>query len=610
MKNMSTEDSLNNSMDSALKHYSSMFFLPKLKRAILLLVVFCIVVVGISTILIFPSLGGLFYSLILGMVLFISTLSLDYVTSKVFLGTDPIYILRRILALSLFCWIIWSGFLIFGSIFSIIFNNNLLWFKLVFLGFSAVLTFRVTIFIATSSAGIMRNLIASFVQPLFHILVFVVFWQSNSNSLSFQFLPFLSVSSILGVFSAILFIFLLDRMGKQKYDVPAISLFRAFMLNWVVGLNAPFEKLLEELGKNELIEVMLLKFDALKPKAAIIVPFVHPGPFKNIGSSLLPSQLKNSFEKEFNCDACVPLGILGHELDLASQTQNKKIIKAVIEASNFVTLADKASPFVRTTMNSITSSCQIFGKNAFFSFTLSPQTTEDLPQELGTFVRDEAKKQGIECSIVVNAHNSLTNKTEMNISLKTLKDVALKSLKKSLSLPHYPFEIGIKTVFPKEFTLKDGMGPGGITSLVVNVAEQKTVYVVIDGNNMLSGLREEIILMLKSNGFHEVEIFTTDTHAVSAIVLGRRGYHPIGEVMDKKILFGYILKAAEAATTNLEPCRAGGIQILVPEVRVIGEERLNSLSLLVDSALQRAKKIVFPIFGIEGISLIILLAIL
>ena len=607
---MSTENSLNNSMDGALKHYSSMFFLPKLKRAILLLVVFCIAVVGISTIIIFPSIEGLFYSLILGTILFISTLFLDYITSKVFLGTDPIYIFRRILALSLFCWIIWSGFLIFGSIFSIIFNNNLLWFKLVFLGFSAILTFRATIFIATSSAGILRNLIASFVQPLFHILVFVVFWQTISISLSFQFLPFLFVSSILGFFSAILFIFLLDRLGKQNYNVPAISLFRAFMLNWVVGLNAPFEKLLEKLGKNELVEVMLMKFDALKTKAAIIVPFVHPGPFKNIGSSLLPSQLKNGFEKEFNCDACVPLGILGHELDLASQTQNNKIIKSVIDASNFVTFADKASPFVRTTIDSVTSSCQIFGKNAFLSFTLSPQTTEDLPQELGKFVRDEAKKQGIICSIVVNAHNSLTDKTEMNVSLKTLKEVALKSLKKSLSLPHYPFEIGIKTVFPKEFTLKDGMGPGGITSLVVNVAEQKTVYVVIDGNNMISGLREEIILMLKSNGLHEVEVFTTDTHAVSAIVLGRRGYHPIGEAMDKKILFSYILKAAKAATTNLEPCRAGCIQILIPEVRVIGEERLNSLSVLVDSALQRAKKIVFPIFGTEGLFLIILLAIL
>ena len=102
---------------------------------------------------------------------------------------------------------------------------------------------------------------------------------------------------------------------------------------------------------------------------------------------------------------------------------NHRIIKSVIDASNFATLSEKASPFVKTSIDSVTSSCQIFGKTAFLSFTLSPQTTEDLPQELGKFVRDEAKKQGIDCSIVVNAHNSLTDKTEMNVSLKILKEV-------------------------------------------------------------------------------------------------------------------------------------------------------------------------------------------
>jgi putative membrane protein len=518
-------------------------------------------------------------------------------------------VLRRSLALSLFCWIIWSGFLLIGSTFGILFEN-LIWLKLAFLGFTAVLTFRVVVFLSTSSVGIVQRVISSFIHPLLHLFVLLFFWENVFVSISFQFIPFLIISSITGFFSATLFIFLLDQMGKKKYGVHAIPLFRAFMLNWVVGLNDPFERFLEKLGKNELIEVMLLKFDALKTKAAIIVPFVHPGPFKNIGSSLLPSQLKHEFEKELNCDACIPLGILGHELDLASQTQNKKIIKSVIDASNFTTSKDNASPFVKVTEDNFTASCQIFGKTAFLSFTLAPETTEDLPQDLGTYVREEAKKLGIDNTIVVNAHNSITNKMEMDISLKALKNVAIKSLKKAISLPHYPFEIGIKTVFPEEFTLRDGLGPGGITSLVVNVAEQKTAYVVIDGNNMVSGLREKIILSLKSKGIHEAEIFTTDTHAVSAVVLGSRGYHPVGEKMDEKILTDHILNVTKTAITTIEPCRSGCVQILVPDVRVIGEERLHSLSTLVDSALQRAKKSVIPIFGFEGLFLIVLLAFL
>jgi len=154
------------------------------------------------------------------------------------------------------------------------------------------------------------------------------------------------------------------------------------------------------------------------------------------------------------------------------------------------------------------------------------------------------------------------------------------------------------------------MGSGGITAIVVNVAEQKTAYVVIDGNNMVSGLREEILSALKSVGFHESEVFTTDTHAVSAVVLGRRGYHPIGEVMNREVLICYIKEVTKKAASNLESCNAGCLRLVVPRVRVIGEERLSSLSMLVDKALRRAKQIVAPIFVSEGLLLLLLLTFL
>ena len=82
--------------------------------------------------------------------------------------------------------------------------------------------------------------------------------------------------------------------------------------------------------------------------------------------------------------------------------------------------------------------------------------------------------------------------------------------------------VGSASVFPKEFSLKAGMGTGGITAIVVQVEKQKTAYIVIDGNNMIPGLREKIIAALTSKGFDASEVFTTDTHAVSALITGRR----------------------------------------------------------------------------------------
>ena len=606
---MATEESLNHSMNKALKHYSSLFFLPSFLKAFSLITFICVCGVGFSTFFLFPSLNGLVTSLLLSFSIIVAVLFSDYVVSKVILRDDPIYVLRRTAALSLFCWVLWLSFIIIGFFLGLGLGKWW-WIMLSLLGFAAVLTFRFVVFASTSSLGTLRRLFSSLLQPLLCLASFVIFWNGFDTAIPLRILPFLIASPILGFISTIAFLSLLDRLGRRMYGVPSMSIFRAFMLNWVVGLNAPFEKFLDELGETKDIEVSLLKFDSSKPKAAIIIPLVHPGPFKNIGSSLLPSIFKHEFEKEFGCDTGVMLGLLGHELDLTSQEQNYKIVKHVIASANFDASEYESSPFVRTTIGFASASCQIFGKTAFLSFTLAPKTTEDLPQQLGQIVQEEANKYGLDCVIIANAHNSIDDSSELSESLETLGNVASACLKKAKSSPTSTFFVGSSTAFPKEFTLKDGMGPGGITAIVVKVAEQKTAYVIIDGNNIISGLREKILFALTEAGFDDGEVFTTDTHAVSAVVVGRRGYHPIGEVMDHSILIKYIQDIAKKASSNLEPVKAGCLRTIIPKVRVIGKTRLESLTLLIDNALKKAKQIVVPIFAFEGLLLILALALI
>ena len=228
-------------------------------------------------------------------------------------------------------------------------------------------------------------------EPFLSIVAFLVFWTTISNTIVFQVLPFVILSPIISFTAVYLLLSSIDSLGKKTYSLSALPLFRAFLLNWVTDQREPLEKHLETMGEDADIKVTLLKFDAAKPKAAIIVPQVHPGPFKNIGSSLLPSLLKREVEKELGGDTCVPLGVLGHELDLASQAQNYKIIAQVIAFAKFKAQAAFASPLVRVSEGAATTSCQIFGDTAFLSFTLAPKTTEDLPQELGHIVAEEAK---------------------------------------------------------------------------------------------------------------------------------------------------------------------------------------------------------------------------
>ncbi|MGD0407245.1 MAG: DUF2070 family protein [Candidatus Bathyarchaeia archaeon] len=606
---MATEDSLNHSMNSALKHYSSLFSLPSYKKSLLAIAIISIVVVGLSTFALFPSIQGLTSGLVLGISLFALTLVADSVMSRIILKGDPIYLLRRTLALSFFCWLLWLFFIAIGVVLGFAFGW-LLWVKLCLLGYAAVVTLRGVVFIATSSAAMWRKLVSVLLDPTLCIVAFLAFWAGISSAILIKILPFLVISPIIGCVVVFLFLSSLDRLGQKTYSIPSLPLFRAFMLNWVVGLNAPLEEFFEKMGENADVEVTLLKFDSSKPKAAVIVPLVHPGPFKNVGSSLLPSLLKHEFEREFGCDTCVPLGILGHELDLASQAQNHKIVSQVIASAKFKASSDLASPFVKVTEGAATASCQIFGDTALLSFTLAPKTTEDLPQELGRIVCEEAEKYGLKSAMVVNAHNSINDIVDTKEYLDALQMAASKCLQKAVTLPTKQFMVGAATVFPKEFDLKDGMGTGGITAIVVQVEKQKTAYVVIDGNNMISGLREKILAALTSVGFDESEVFTTDTHAVSAVVTVRRGYHPVGEVMSHEVLTRCICEVAKKAEANLEASKAGCLRLVVPQVRVIGKARLQSMSLLVDKAIQKAKQTLIPVFGLEGLFLILLLLLL
>lgn len=605
---MSTDESLQQSMGSAVKRYSSLFRLPSIKTAVLLLAVSCLAAGLLSTVTLSSSLSGLGIGLFLVVAIFLGTILADYFIDSAVFKRQTIFNLRREMVLSVFSWGIWLIFILLGSILSIAQSSQSWWIKLCLLGYSAATIARMVIFSSTISLRYAKILIATFLQPIIIMVLFLVFWSQTGHFVTVQIIAFILLSVVAALVSSYAFLHLIDRIGEKTLGMRSLSLFRAFMLNWVLSLNAPFEELLENLGENKDVETRFVKFASSNNETVVTVPSIHPGPFKNIGSSLLPSIMKAALEKQPDCVACVPHGLMGHEYDLASQQQNQRVIDNLVASVHNLEVSEaKASPFVKVTNGLATACCQVFGKSVLISFTLAPKTIEDLPPELGLFVAEEARRNGLNLCAVINAHNSKDGEAEMEKSMESLEDVARKCLKKVASLKQLPFEVGAATVFPKEFGLEDGMGTGGITVIVVKCGDQKAAYVVIDGNNMISGLREEVLSSLNSLGVEEGEVFTTDTHAVSALILGEQGYHAVGEVMDKQKVLGYIKEATLTATAKLEPARAASGAVTVKDVKVLGAKQLERLCALIDKSLQTAKKSVVPIFLATGILLMILL---
>ena len=224
---METENSLNHSLDSAKKHYSSLFFLPSYRKALLAVAVICIAGVSLSSFALFPSIS----SLALGVSLFVMTFLADSIVSKVVLKDDPIFLMRRTLALSFFCWLLWLFFIVVGVGLGFAFGWWLLWVKLSILGFAAIVTLRFIVFTATSSAAKWRQLLSTLLQPTLCIIAFLVFWAGISSTTTLQVLPFIVISPIIGYIAVFLLLWSIDRLGKSTYSLPALPLFRAFILN-------------------------------------------------------------------------------------------------------------------------------------------------------------------------------------------------------------------------------------------------------------------------------------------------------------------------------------------------------------------------------------------
>jgi len=486
-----------------------------------------------------------------------------------------------------------------------------MWLRFFLLGFCAALALRLLVFLGASFASLPKAVFFAMLQPVLYVFsVMYTLSAATSIVVNTSLLVFFALSTLVTVVATFAYMFLIDRVGQAVLGVGALSVLKAFLANWAEGLTEPFERLFERFSQASEIQLSALLFRNEKKvvKAIMIVPAFHPGPFKNIGSSGLPYMIQNAVENKLNTSiAMVPHGLSGHNLDLATQADNQLVLERTLKLTEASEFGASATPSLHVTGNGADVGCQIINGCALVTLTLAPETMEDLPPELDQALKNAAKKNRLSTAIAVDAHNSINGPFNVDEAVKPLQEAAFAGLEKSSKLKAVDFRIGVAREIPKEFGLGDGLGPGGIVVLVVKAADQTTAYVTIDGNNMIIGLRKRILDALAEMGINGGEVFTTDTHAVNAVVMDARGYHPVGEAMNQDSLISYIKKAAKSAMENLEPAEAAWATDRVPNVKVIGEQQIAAMSTLLEKGMKRARNLAVSIFPLAGVILAVLL---
>lgn len=592
-----------NYVTRAASHYRRLFSLPNHLKLLVITIIANLLGSWVAFQFMFSARPFVFGSLVLTL----STLAADTILFTFVITNDPVFTRRRLSGISFFVCLLWIIILVMSSLLQLALSTEILLYAS-FFSASSGYALRTLIFTVISTLNKWKYVLSIALQPSLYLIFLFFFW--NLDSTAGNIILATLASTIILCLATFTFITLINSKGNQAIGIGAITLFKHFLLNWIANKYDSLETHFEQIGIETQTLISLLAF---KKKGVIesilVVPMIHPGPFKNVGSSNLPYQIQTALQSRFNNIVAVPHGTCSHESNLTSQQQCDKVVNEVITlTSHMQKYSSLASKLIQVKKNSAQATCQIFGEVAFITLTFAPLGMEDVPKHVGLEIRDIGKQKGFKDVIVVDAHNSVDTSIDLQIltpdKLRSLVEVADQALSLAIKEKRFSFHMGMAHVTPQEFENRAGIGSSGIVALVITVSDQTIAYIIIDGNNMISGLRERILSSLR-DVIDIGEILTTDTHSVSALQTIDRGYHPIGEAINIKILIQYIKHAVNKAYQSLGPTQVSFLSKEM-KVKILSSKGLLDLSKLVDEIYNYVIKL-SPFLYIPAFSVAILL---
>lgn len=526
-------------------------------------------------------------------------------------GKVSVWNLRRLTGLSFFSLVFWSLPALLGAALHAHLPAAASIGLVLGLGLMSFL--RMLVFRGASYLGFVRAFISSSTQPLF---IVVALFLSNFIYFSPKLLVVFVAAWLLLAAVGYLYLHLIDKTVERELGVGGLRLLYGFMAEWLSDEPQPLEEVLAEIGSVEEHKVLVLSFISQeKPTASIIVPMVHPGPFRRVGGATLPYMVASIFESQVGGLVGVAHGASTHAQNPVSRSESVRLANEVVDAvrSGSLKPGKPVSGLICIERGSVRVGCQLFGDLALFTLSLAPCGYDDVhPSVLTELSRSLADEWEGEV-FLIDAHSAseggleldpLTPDTELAEELIAAASEALRKAK-TLAV-NRSVKVGGGRASVKGAGLREGMGSGGVFSLLVEVEGHVACYIIVDGNNMVAGLREAIRQKVEELGVQAVEVLTSDSHETNAISLGERGSNPVGLSIDWDAVIEAVLESVAAARKNLKEAEP---RYSIREVRlkVIGESSMAKLSSSVHRAASLAKKAaIIPLLSLSALTLFFL----
>jgi putative membrane protein len=365
-----------------------------------------------------------------------------------------------------------------------------------------------------------------------------------------------------------------DRPMRREFQTSGVSLIRP-LLDHVGARDSSATRALEAFFLKSAIpadlKVRLVEFSrAGRPPATLALPTVHPGPFAALGASDLPRKLAEQLGPSAGT-VLVPHTPSDHDLDLPSEEDVEKIGRASRELLTRLAPVQRkeCGPLVAPYAGSL-ARAQALGDVVLVVVSQAPAPTDDIAYSVADrLVRELSPDSGPRIALV-DAHNSYVEGqgdiiygtpvaerlvTDARAAVETARAASRRDGLEVGVAVHDGYSIGI-----------DGIGPQGMRALAVRAAGKVTGYLLIDGNNLVVGLRDPIVRALEEV-VDVAEVLTTDNHVVHEV---DGGINPVGERYPLEELRRDAKEVMGRARADLAPAEARFGEADVADVRILG----------------------------------------
>lgn len=496
-----------------------------------------------------------------------------------------------------------SAILIIGTLFGAIFHAN------VFINcllFGCVLIFGLNTLILWSVTKISfrRSAMIGTIQPLLILAMYVLvsYFSSYSpiidSSLGSMILKVI-VGSVIFILAIYSFITVVESPMKKNLGIGILDLLSLFIAHMNEGSKS-LESLFDNMGEPISTVVTFISFRTKKGiKSLFVSPSVHPGPLGDIGGSNMPTILA----ERFNHFTMIAHGPSTHDFNPVATRELDKIEIAIKTGLDKVEYSPKATLFKRYKEEKANIGVQFFNKGMVILSTFAPEGSDDIEFGVGLTMMTQSKSRcKVQDSIIVDCHNSFTPESGGVLPGNDEVFEIITAIDKiDLENEYHDIKVGCYENPMNDLGKNEGVGESGIKTMVIEVANQKTAYILFDSNNMEIGFRAEIIDTVKELGIDEVEVMTTDTHSVNTI---SRGYNPIGLTKRPEIT-EYIKESVIKAIDDLEEVEVGTGTEKIENLKTFGPTNSTELISTI-SSIVAVSKIIAPVLFISAIIIVII----